>query len=210
MQKTIEQAWESLKHRFLLSSEQLEACKTYAHLLQDWNKKFNLTAIDDLEQVIRLHFQDSLEITTCIDFNTLHMIADVGTGGGFPGLPLKIMFPSMQVILIEVNHKKVQFLTNVVNELALEHVHIIDLDWRTFIRQTHFPVDLFLARASLQPKELIRIYKGESAYKEAQLVYWASKHWQSDAQLDPYIAKTVRYHLDSQERRYVFFKNRQV
>ncbi len=198
-------SWQALQSRFSLTDEQLEACKCYATLLQAWNKKMNLTALDTLDKIIPTHFQDSLEVTRFADFNTISMIADVGTGGGFPGLPLKIMFPHLKVVLIEVNHKKIQFLQTVIDQLGLTDVELVDLDWRTFLRKTALPIELFVARASLQPIELLRIYKPQSVYAGARLIYWASQRWQPDDAIKQYIKRYESYEIDGKRRQYVFF-----
>ncbi len=203
--KTGASSWRGFANRFSLTDEQLEAFKLYAKQLQVWNKKINLTAIDDLAAIITAHFQDSVEITRFVDFDKVPMIADIGTGAGFPGLPLKIMFPHLKVVLIEVNQKKVQFLRMIIDTLNLIDVEVVDLDWRTFLRQSALPIELFLARASLQPIELIRIYKPQSAYKEAELIYWASQHWQPDDAVKLYINKQEWYEVGGKRRQYIFF-----
>ncbi len=205
--KTVEHIWTSLKNSFKLSDQQLELLKEYAILLQDWNKKINVTAIEDTPSIIASHFQDSIELAHFLDFSRVHMIADVGSGGGFPGLPLKILFPHLKVVLIEVNHKKLRFLQSVVDQLQLHDVQLIDLDWRTFLRQIDLPIDLFLARASLQPVELIRIFKGQSPYQQSRLIYWASQHWQADSKLQSYIKREECYEVGNKLRRYIFFEN---
>lgn len=201
--------WSILRDRFKLSDKQIEAFQCYASMLQEWNQKINVTAIEDTPGIIVSHFQDSIELVRFIDFNKVNMIADVGTGGGFPGLPLKILFPHLKLVLIEVNHKKLQFLQAVVDRLQLSEVDLIDLDWRTFLRQIDLPIDLFLARASLQPSELIRIFKAQSPYHQSRLIYWASQHWQADDKLKPYIKREECYEVGNKVRRYIFFENMQ-
>ncbi len=204
----IEQIWSLCKERFGLSEQQLEAFKTYAHMLQVWNQKINVTAIDNTEDIITHHFQDSLEISKCIDFTKITTIADVGSGGGFPGLPLKILFPHLKLIIIEVNHKKLDFLQTVVNEIHLDDVHYFDLDWRTFLRKITLPIDIFLARASLQPEELLRIFKPQSIYQQATCIYWASQHWKPDTFCAPFVVRDVSYEVGNKQRRYIFFEKK--
>jgi 16S rRNA (guanine(527)-N(7))-methyltransferase RsmG len=175
-------------------------------MLQAWNKNINVTAIEDTQQIIADHFQDSLTICRYVNFQEVRMIADVGSGGGFPGFPLKIMFDHLELVIIEVNHKKLQFLQAVVDALDLKHVHLYDLDWRTFLRQVNLPIELFLARASLQPSELLRIFKTNSPYRHARLVYWASQHWQADQKLISYVYRDEPYQVGEKKRRYIFFK----
>lgn len=201
-----EQAWVLLQQQFNLSADKLEALKIYAQMLQTWNKNINVTAIEDTQQIITDHFQDSLTLCHYVNFHEVSMIADVGSGGGFPGFPLKIMFHHLQLVIIEVNHKKLQFLQAVVDALKLEQVHLCDLDWRTFLRQVNLPIELFLARASLQPSELVRIFKTNSPYNQAKLIYWASQHWQADQKLISYIYRDEQYQVGQKKRRYIFFE----
>ena len=204
-EKKIATLWQQLASRFDISEQQLTALKQYAALLQEYNQKFNLTAVEDLEGIITMHFQDSLELTRFVDFNRLHSIADVGTGAGFPGLPLKIMFPHLELLLIEVNHKKISFLATVVEQLDLVGTVITDLDWRTFLRSADRPIDLFLARASLQPEELVRIFKPQSIYCASQLVYFASRHWQPEKEVEGYLVRKEEYEVGGKKRAYIFF-----
>lgn len=204
----IEQNWLLCKERFNLSDKQLQDLKTYAHMLQAWNKKINVTALDDIQDIVNFHFQDSLEIAHHVDFTKIQMIADVGSGGGFPGLPLKILFDHLQLVIIEVNHKKLDFLKAVVAELGIEGVQFFDLDWRTFLRKIALPIDLFLARASLQPEELLRIFKPQSTYGHARLIYWASQHWQADTVSMQFLNGDVPYEVGGKQRRYIFFEKK--
>lgn len=202
-EKRIAQVWEIFAERENLSGEQVALYQRYAQLLLEYNEKFNLTAIRDIEEVVRLHFRDSLALRGYIDPQNLSIIADVGTGAGFPGLALKILYPDLGLILLEVNKKKQKFLRMVADELNLSDVEIFDNDWRTFLRTTEGSIDLFCARASLDPKELIRMFKPGCSYKESKLVYWASKAWEADKKISSYITDEYRYKLGMRERRLI-------
>lgn len=197
--------WRNFVSEYKLSSVQSEQFATYLKLLQQHNELINLTSITDTDNIIASHFQDSLAISKFIDFNKLTMISDVGTGGGFPGIPLKIVFPHLKVILIEVTKKKIEFLNHVIDTLELEDIQVQDIDWRTFIRKTDYPVDLFVSRASLHTDELMRMFKQNCVYKTRQLVYWASKEWQLRAVEKPYFVKEVSYSIKQKMRRFIFF-----
>src|SRR5271169_4684806 len=93
-----------------LSESQLIAIQRYVSLLLDWNESVNLTAIDDPIEVISRHFGESLFVASLVKIGA-RRLADVGTGPGFPGLPLKIVCPEMQLSLFESNRKKCAFLT---------------------------------------------------------------------------------------------------
>ena len=198
----------NLADKYCLTSTQTEQLLRYMQLLIEWNEKFNLTAITEPKAIIEHHFDDSLALSQYVDFSTVHTTADIGTGAGFPGIPLKIMFPHLTTILIEVNNKKRSFLAQVIQELSLQKVTLYEYDWRTFLRSTHYPIDYFFARASLQPEELVRIFKSSSPYHNATLVYWASKQWIPKKLEAPFIFKEIAYTLDTVERKFIFFKQK--
>jgi len=189
-----------------LTSAQAHQFAQFLTLLQEWNKKINITRIIDPQEVIAYHFQDSLRIGDFFDMNALTGIADVGAGGGFPGIPLAIKWPHLNIVLIEVNQKKVRFLQTVIKELGLKQIEVIDTDWRTFLRTTSYPTDLVCARASLQPAELVRMFKPGCAYQEATLVYWASAQWQPKQAELPFLCTEHEYQVGDKIRKYAIFK----
>jgi 16S rRNA (guanine527-N7)-methyltransferase len=197
--------WRAFISEYNLSPMQSEQFQTYLKMLQEHNELINLTAITDTENIIASHFQDSLALSKFIDFNKLTMIADIGTGGGFPGIPLKIAFPHLRVVLIEVTKKKIEFLNTVINTLQLEGIEVRDMDWRTFIRKTDEQIDLFVSRASLHTDELMRMFKENCVYRTRQLVYWASQEWQLTLIEKPYFVKEVSYMIMQKTRRFIFF-----
>ena len=107
----------------VFNDEQLEKFYKYMELLLEWNEKINLTAITDPKEVILKHFIDSLTISKFIEVNTT--IADIGTGAGFPGIPLKIYRPDLNVTLVDSLNKRVNFLNEVICELKLENISTI-------------------------------------------------------------------------------------
>jgi 16S rRNA (guanine527-N7)-methyltransferase len=108
-----------------LSTAQLSALATYERELLDWNTKFNLTALRDPASIRTKHFLDSLSCTLAWGERPPHNLVDVGTGAGFPGLPLKILFPGMRLTLIESVGKKAMFLEHIVRLLNLDQVEVI-------------------------------------------------------------------------------------
>ena len=172
------------------------------------NKKFNITAIVDFSSIINDHFADSLALSEKIDLTKCQSLIDVGTGGGLPGIPLKILYPHLQVVLIEVNQKKANFLEEVAALLALDHVEVCDQDWRSFLRGYDKNPDIVVSRASLSVAELLRMFKPSTMLKDATLVYWASKYWnatQGEAEL---LEREEEYHIDHKLRRLIFFKGK--
>lgn len=97
----------------------------YESELLDWNTRFNLTAIDDPEKVRIKHFLDSLTCLLAMRDTEIDRVIDVGTGAGFPGLPLKIACPSIQLTLVESVGKKADFCRHVVKKLNLEGVEVL-------------------------------------------------------------------------------------
>lgn len=98
---------------FALSDNQLAAFQKYAELLVEWNQKMNLTAITEPEEIAVKHFVDSLMLLKYIDIPENGALIDVGTGAGFPGIPIKIFSPSVQVTLLDALNKRVGFLDTV-------------------------------------------------------------------------------------------------
>jgi 16S rRNA (guanine527-N7)-methyltransferase len=187
-----------------VSDTMTQHLSTYARMIIDWNEKFNLTTITKEEDIAELHFKDALALHNFIDLTTIHSIADIGTGAGIPGIPLKICYPHLSLILIEVNNKKRLFLQEVVTTLGLTDVTIVEYDWRTFLRKTNYTVDLFCARASLAPDELVRMFKNSTPYKKSSLVYWASQHWVPSDETIAYIKD--RYTYTIADRTYTLIK----
>lgn len=98
--------------------------KIYSDELIEWNKKFNLTAITDPEEVRIKHFEDSLSLLEPIRLTTQSLI-DIGAGAGFPGIPLKIKCPQIQLTLVEATRKKVDFLRYIIEKLGLKDIEVI-------------------------------------------------------------------------------------
>ncbi len=107
-----------------LSAEQLDQFNSFARLLAEWNEKLNLTAVPPEEYVSR-HFLDSLAVASAACWLPAGRVVDVGTGAGFPGIPLKIAFPQIELILVESLQKRCNFLNEVVNQLGMTKVTVI-------------------------------------------------------------------------------------
>jgi 16S rRNA (guanine527-N7)-methyltransferase len=141
-----------------------------------------------------------------VDCKEISSIADVGSGGGFPGVPLSILYPDMHVTLIEVNNKKIGFLYTLIDQLKLQNTYVSEADWRTFLRKTDHDIDMFCARASLHTDELLRALKPGCTYKDSQVVYWASIHWEPTEKEKAFIHHEYAYKVGAKKRRLIFFK----
>ncbi|MGI6644815.1 MAG: 16S rRNA (guanine(527)-N(7))-methyltransferase RsmG [Bacilli bacterium] len=108
-----------------ITPEMFLQLKKYERFLVYKNKEFNLTAITSSEEIVEKHFYDSILLANTMDFNDVSLI-DVGTGAGFPGVVLKIIFPTIKLTLLESNKKKCGFLTDLVRHLHLDNVNIVN------------------------------------------------------------------------------------
>ena len=106
-------------YKIQLTEEQLSKFEVFFKLLKQWNEKINLTAITDAQGVAVKHFADSISILTASDIPQGARVIDVGTGGGFPGVPLLIMRPDINLTLLDSTAKKIDFISEVVSSLGL-------------------------------------------------------------------------------------------
>ena len=107
-----------------LSDSQVNCIQQYTRILQHWNEKLNLTAIKDPLEILHRHFCESMYATVAVPINS-GRLADIGSGPGFPGLPLKILRPELQLVLVESNIKKGTFLAEVIRELGLLNARVL-------------------------------------------------------------------------------------
>jgi 16S rRNA (guanine(527)-N(7))-methyltransferase RsmG len=206
--KSPQKIWNEFKLSQELTDKQLQQFQKYTMFLIEQNKQFNLTALTDISAIIRQHFTDSISIKKHITLDNTTTIADIGSGAGFPSLPIKILYPHLELTLIEVNKKKQQFLTNLINILNLENVSICQLDWRTFLRKTTHNIDFFVTRAALKENELLRAFKSSCWYKHSTIIYWASCQWEPQKTTIPFIENIKEYRLGKKNRQLCFLTNK--
>lgn len=108
-----------------LTEKQLGQFDLFYQMMVETNKHMNLTAITEEDEVISKHFVDSLSCAKVMDMDQVHSIIDIGTGAGFPGIPLKIAYPEIEMVLVDSLQKRVKFLNDVIQKLGLEKVTAI-------------------------------------------------------------------------------------
>lgn len=127
-----------------VSEEQLDQLEAYKDLLLEWNKVMNLTAITEEGQIWEKHFYDSVCPFLKEDFETL---CDVGSGAGFPGIPVQILWPEKKITLVEPLQKRCRFLNEVKEKLGLEHLEVVNARAEDFAAERRESFDAASARA---------------------------------------------------------------
>ena len=121
-----------------LSEQQSDQFMSYYELLIERNKVMNLTAITELDEVMQKHFVDSLALVKAVGPEGKKRLIDIGTGAGFPGIPLKIVFPDLEVVLLDSLNKRVKFLDDVIEALQLRGIKAIHGRAEDFARQKEY------------------------------------------------------------------------
>ena len=99
-----------------LNEDQIQQFVTYYEVLVEWNSFMNLTAITEFQEVIIKHFLDSLALVNAVDLRKTESVIDIGTGAGFPGIPLKIAYPHLKITLLDSLNKRIKFLNEVIQK----------------------------------------------------------------------------------------------
>lgn len=140
-----------------LSIRQKEQFQLYYKLLVEWNKKINLTSITEKDQVYLKHFYDSATLAKVIDFNTVDSLCDIGTGAGFPGMVLKILYPKIKITLVDSLQKRITFLNEVIQQLKIERVKVVHERAEEYARNHLEVFDVVTSRAVSSLSVLLEI-----------------------------------------------------
>ena len=183
-----------------VSDETLSKFSTYERLLREWNEKFNLTAILDDDGILEKHFIDSIYSIKYVDFLD-KSLCDIGSGAGFPGVPLAILIPSLKVTLVESNGKKVTFLNELKKILELDNIEVIQARAEE-LKDKKETFDLVSARAVTQLNVLSELsipllkVKGKLvAYKLYDVEEEIGLATRALKELDSKIDDIFKYHL---------------
>lgn len=204
----------------ILTDDQKDQFVRYYELLVEWNSFMNLTAITDWDEVVVKHFLDSLSIVKIVNMTDMsYLLLDVGTGAGFPGIPLKIAFPNLKVVLLDSLNKRIKFLNSVIEELNLDNIEAYHGRAEEFGKnikyreQFDFVVSRAVANLSLLSELCIPFikvggsfisYKSEKGYEELESSDRALKIL--GAELDSYI----EFNLPDSELKRILFNFKKI
>ena len=135
------------KINITITEEQLNQLDIYYHLLVEWNEKINLTRIIKEEDVYLKHFYDSLTLAKVVNLNDNLTLCDIGTGAGFPGIVLKIVFPNLKVTLVDSLLKRIKFLNIVIEKLKLTNIETMHTRAEDFTKINKNKFDVVTCRA---------------------------------------------------------------
>lgn len=198
-----------------LSEEQMQQFLTYYEMLVEKNKVMNLTAITEFEEVVEKHFLDSLSLVKAFDLTQPVKILDLGTGAGFPGIPLKIAFPELEIVLADSLNKRILFLEEVIKELGLQKITTVHARAEELARQTGYreTFDVVVSRAVANLSSLseycipfVKIGGNFISYKSGEIDEELDQAKKAIFLLGGKTEQVVKFDLYEQKRSFVVIK----
>ena len=174
-----------------IDDNKLDLLEKYYNLLIDWNEKINLTTITNKEDVYLKHFYDSLTLSKEIDFTKNITLCDVGSGAGFPGIVIKIMFPNVKITLIDSLQKRVNYLNSITEDLNLTDIVAVHARMEDYSRLHEEEFDYITARA-VADLSIISEVSVRALKVNGSLVFMKAN---CDEELDRFIPRTKKLGL---------------
>ncbi len=182
------------------SIDLIKGVRTYTELLLKWNRIISLTSVTDVEQILRFHFGESLFALSMLPVERSRL-ADVGSGAGFPGIPLAMASPNLTVTLIESNAKKYAFLNEVIRELKLRNVTALHSRMEE-IKASAQDIDIVTARALGKFEDLLRWAQKELA-PGGRIALWVGSEDATDISADSQWKWNAPARIPGSQRRYI-------
>lgn len=155
-----------IKYFSNLSTEQIERFSALGDLYREWNGKINVISRKDIDNLYVHHILHSLAIARIITFTPGSRIMDVGTGGGFPGIPLAIMFPECEFLLVDRTGKKIKVATDVAEKTGLENVRLTQCD----VSEVKEVFDFAVSRAAMSMSDLVKLCRKNIAKRQQNAI----------------------------------------
>lgn len=178
-----------------LTKKQLQQLEKYYHLLIEYNKKVNLTRIIEKNDVYLKHFYDSMTISKIINLNKFNSLCDLGSGAGFPGIVLKIVYPHLNITLIDSSNKRITFLNYIIKELELLEINAIHTRIEDYAKITREAYDIVTARAVASLDILVEL--GISLVKTNKYFIAMKGNLKDEINLTKKLEKNLKIKIDS-------------
>jgi len=185
---------------FRPDSTQCAAINSYISLLLQWNNRISLTTVVDPKDILRFHFGESLYAAVCVPI-LKGRLADVGSGAGFPGLPLRLALPALSLIMIESNTKKAAFLREAVRELNLADVEVVR-ERMEDLPMNPVPFDFIAARALGSHAKTLNWAEGKLS-TTGKIVLWLGEEDAAEISRDTLWKWDAPVHIPGSERRFI-------
>lgn len=202
-----------------IDKRQAEQFQMFYELLIEWNKVMNLTAITEYAEVVEKHFLDSLCLKDVLNLDQVETVIDIGTGAGFPGIPLKIVYPHLKITLLDSLQKRVKFLNEVIEKLELEDIEAIHGRAEEIAKKENYReryelcVSRAVANLSTLSEYCIPFVKTDGffiSYKSGDIDEEVIKSKKAATVLGGKIENTVKFQLPGTEIKRSFVKIRKV